>query len=161
MKLHNEIKTVEIAGTPVRVGALTIGAAIEIESYLSTLKTPFERVESSPLLALMDEARRNATIDKYLQQLSFWPPDAIGALCDPSFRRSGPFMRVVVASVVRSYNPHFSDEEIARIAASTSIFDAIGLLPVFMGVSDDPKDGAGLGVADPPNESTGGAQSPS
>jgi hypothetical protein len=47
MRLHNEIKTVEIGGHPVRVGRLTMAAACEIETYLETLESPFERFDVS------------------------------------------------------------------------------------------------------------------
>jgi hypothetical protein len=161
LKLHNEIKTVEIGGHPVRVGRLTVAAACEIEAYLETLETPLEFIDSKILGKGLPEAESMEVADIIMQRAMEWPPDAIGAICSVAMLRKATFARVFIKAVLRSYNGHMAETEIDKITDSAFVpFDALQLQPIVLGVSTDPKDESGLGVATgQPSGSSGGESS--
>jgi hypothetical protein len=167
---------VEIGGHPVRAGRLTVAAACEIESFLQTLESPIQFLESRVLGEKLPryvpdpdnpgnvkEVNSVEVADILLQRSMEWPPDAIGALCNTIMLKKGAFSRVFIMAMVRAYNPHFTPEKIEEIADSALAFhDAVKMQMAALGVNTDPKDGAGLGVAsNPPNESNGAGLSPS
>jgi len=158
LKLHNEIKTVEIGGQLVKIGRLTVGAACEIEAYLETLETPLEFLDAKILAKAMPEGNSAEIADIILQRSMEWPPDAIGALCSGAMLRKASFAKVFIKAMIRSYNPHIPIEDVARIADSAIVpFDSLALQPIALGVNTDPKDEFGMGVAtDHPSVSNGG-----
>lgn len=158
LKLHNEIKTVEIGGQLVKVGRLTVGAACEIEAYLEALETPLEFINSKILNKAFPEGTSVQIADIIIQRSQEWPPDAIGALCSGAMLRKASFARVFIRAMIRAYNPHVPIEDVAKVADSAIVpFDALTLQPIALGVTNDPKDERGIGVAtDPPNVSNGG-----
>jgi hypothetical protein len=163
MRLHNEIKTVEIGGHPVRIGRLTMAAACEIETYLETLESPFERFDVSALKEHLPEATASEVADILMQQSATWPPDAIGALCDVRMVRRAKFGYVFIGAMIRAYNGHLKPDEIDRIVGLAFVpFDALAIQPIALGITDDPKDESGLPVAsNPASGSSGGASQPS
>lgn len=157
MKLDTRTTTIEIGGETVKVGKLTLGAAIEIEAYLQTIDTPLEIIERSKILAQVDKEVADKILDGHTQDLAFWPPDAIGALCDKRFLTSGRFGKAFVSAIIRAYNAHLDDATVERIANRSTVDTVYLLTPIaLLGVNSDPKDAAGVGVADPPNVSSGG-----
>jgi len=164
--LHNEVKTVEIGGQPVRIGRLTMAAACEIESYLETLESPFERFDVSTLKDKLPEATAVEVAEILMQQSGAWPPDAISALCNVRMVRRAKFSRVFIGAMIRAYNGHMKPEEINRIVDSAvlltgdNISQEIALIA--LGITDDPKDENGLAVAiSPVSGSSGGESLPS
>lgn len=147
MKLDNLIVTYDIGGEPCRVGKLTIGAACEIERYLATLETPLEKIERSKILTQIDGEKASGIIDSALQDLAFWPPDAVGALCSAKFLTRGEFALAFISAIVRQYNPHFTDADIERVASKATVDDVFKLQAIALGANTDPKDESGLGVA--------------
>jgi Ni,Fe-hydrogenase III component G len=158
LKLDNRIKTLEIGGHTVKVGKLTMAAAVEIESYLETLESPLEKMERAKILTQIDKDAAIGVVDSLTQDLAFWPPDAIGALCDRRFLTRGKFGRAFVAAMVRAYNGHFEPSEVDRIANNATLEDVFAIQPIALGVTSDPKDLSGLGAATQPqaSESSGG-----
>ncbi len=163
LKLHNEIKTVEIGGHPVRAGRLTVAAACEIEAFLQTLESPLQFIDAKILAKAIPEADCAMVADIIMQRSQEWPPDAIGALCSVKMLQKAVFARVFIGAMIRAYNPHYSPEKVDEITnAAVMPYDALTLQPIALGVNTDPKDGAGLGVAsNPPNESNGAGLSQS
>jgi hypothetical protein len=163
MRLHNEIKTVEIGGQPVRIGRLTMAAACEIESYLETLESPMDRFDIYAIKKQLPEAAAMEVADILMQQSATWPPDAIGALCDVRMVRRAKFGKVFVGAMIRAYNGHMKPDKIDEIVNSALVpFDALTIQPIALGITDDPKDENGLAVAtSPASGSSGGESSPS
>ena len=163
MKLDNPVTTIEIGGEPVRVGKLTIGAACEIEAYLETLETPLEKIEKSKILTQIDKDAATGIVESALQDLAFWPPDAIGALSDSKWLQKAGFSKTFCAAVVRSYNPHFTDADVTRITDKLTwdipyILRVLSLPELFPKKEEPVPD---VATPDRPNESNGGESSPS
>jgi hypothetical protein len=176
VKLHNDIQTVEIGGHPVRVGRLTVAAACEIESYLETLESPLEFIDSNVLAkplprfvpdpdneGALKEVNSAEVAEILIQRSMEWPPDAIGALCDVRMVRRAKFGKVFVGAMIRAYNGHMKPDKIDEIVNSALVpFDPLTIQPIALGITDDPKDESGLAVAtSPASGSSGGGSSPS
>ena len=148
------MRTYDIAGETVKVGKLTLGAALEIESHLKTLKTPFEVLESSNALKMVESDLAERLINEKLQQEMFWPPDAITALCDQKFLTRADFGIVFISAMLRSYNPHFDPKDIERIATRATVQDVIQLQVIAFDSDSNQKKDEPTAPA-PVNESTG------
>lgn len=135
------MKTYDIAGETIKAGKLTLGAALEIENHLKTLRTPFEVLENSNALKMVDSELAERLINEKLQQEMFWPPDAITALCDQKFLTRADFGIAFISALIRSYNPHLDPKDIERIALRASVQDVIQLqLIAFDSDSNQKKD---------------------
>lgn len=141
-RLSNPIKQHAINGQTYNIGKLTIGAAVEIETYLATLKTPLEKIQESKILEQVDKDVANGIIDTALQELAFFPPDAITALCDRKYLGRAEFGRVFLRAIFREYNRHLSPEEIDRVAMSATVEDIFVIQAVALGADADPKGGS-------------------
>ena len=135
----------EIAGVLYRVGKLTLGAAFEIETFLSKLRTPYELLEDSKALAQVGKELADQLVNKALQECHFWPPDAINALCNNKFLTRADFGIAFVSAMLRQGNPHLPPDEVTRIAHAASYKDVIALQLIAFGADDtDPKDANGV-----------------
>lgn len=121
------MKTYTIANETIKVGKLTLGAALEIENHLKTLRTPFEVLQDSQALSQIDKDLAERLINEKLQQEMFWPPDAITALCDQKFLTRAGFGIVFISAMIRAYNPHFEPQEVDRLASRATVQDVIQL----------------------------------
>lgn len=139
-KLNNPVKTLEIGGSTCRIGKLTVGAAIEIESHLTDYPSMFDTLKDSEVLGQVSTDLAEKLINEKLQELHFWPPDAITALCDIRFLKRGNFSHAFLSAMIRAYNPHFSPEEIASIANKATAENVFDLQMIALGVTSDPKD---------------------
>ena len=161
LKLHNPIQTVDIGGETVRIGKLTLAAAIEIESHLADLPTPLERLEKSGVLPQLPAEVAADLTGTAMQESAFFPPDAIGALCNSKILGRGSFGKAFLSAMIRAYNPHFDDGEIDRIAGKATAETVLAVQGIALGVTTDPKDESGIGAATiPQTGSTGGESSP-
>lgn len=138
-RLNNPVRTLEIGGTTCRIGKLTIGAAIEIEEHLSACPSMFDTLKGSDILGQVSTDLAEKLINEKLQELHFWPPDAITALCDIRFLKRGNFSHAFLSAIVRAYNPHFSPDEIVSIANKATAENVFELQMVALGVTSDPK----------------------
>ena len=126
-KLINEPVLYEIGGEQFRVGKLTIGTALKLESWLAKLPTPWEVLSNTDILKHCSEEQRKQIIDEKLQQLHFWPPDAISAISDERFLRRADFGSVFVEAILKAYNSHLSQQEIDRAVQKATIFDVYAI----------------------------------
>ena len=161
-KLTTPVYTREIGGESLRFGRLTLGAAVEIEDYLSTLPTPFEALEDSKSLQHIDPEMRERLIQEKLQQLHFWPPDALNALASSQFLTSAKFGVAFLVAMITAYNSHISTDEARRLAMKADHGDFMAIHKIALGLETDPKCESG---PDPVqtgqmNASTGAVQSP-
>lgn len=139
-RLNNPVKTLEIGGTTCRIGKLTVGAAIEIEDHLSAYPSMFDTLKDSDILGQVSTDLAEKLINEKLQELHFWPPDAITALCDIRFLKRGNFSHAFLSAMIRAYNPHFSPDEVASIANKATAENVFDLQMISLGVTSDPKD---------------------
>ncbi|CAB4178473.1 hypothetical protein UFOVP1622_56 [uncultured Caudovirales phage] len=144
-KLDAKPVSYEIAGVPYRVGKLTLGAAFEIETFLSKLKSPYEILEDSKALAQVGKELADQLVNKALQDCHFWPPDAINALCNKRFLTRADFGIAFVSAMIRQGNPHLPPDEVTCIAHAASYKDVMALQLIAFGADDtDPKDENGV-----------------
>lgn len=108
-----------------KVGKLTIGAALKLEAWLAKLPTPWEVLESTDILKHCSDEQKKQIIDEKLQQLHFWPPDAITALSEIKFLKRGDFGGQLIATILEAYNPHLSPDDIQKIVSKATIEDVI------------------------------------
>jgi hypothetical protein len=162
-KLTTPIETVEIAGQTLRFGRLTLGAAVELEDYLQTLPTPFEALESSKSLQHIDAEMRERLIQEKLQQLHFWPPDALNALANSQFLTSAKFGMAFLVAMITAYNSHISSTEAREIAAKANHGDFMTVHRIALGLNDpkapaagDPLPMPGVATGSPGAESSHG-----
>lgn len=158
-KLANVPQLIEIGGETYKAGKLTIGISLEIESHLATLKTPLEKIQESKILEHVEPAVAESILSTAMQELAFWPPDAVNALCDSRFLLRASFGVVFVRAMLRQYNAHLSHDDLNRVATLATVQDVLTLQSIASGVDPNgPK-----GVAEPPptttpsNDSTGDA----
>jgi hypothetical protein len=143
MKLANVLKTHEIGGRSYSFGRLTIGMGVEIESYLRTLPTELEKIESSGILKTVSQDVANSIVSDALQRHDVWPPDAISALCDRRFLTRSEFGMAFVKSALRQYNPGLSIDEIDKAASMATLADVLRIQAIAAGTDDiDPKEHA-------------------
>lgn len=163
-KIANPVFTRDFNGTPYRVGKLTLGAALEIESYLSELKTPYEILQDSKALEQIGKELADQLVSKALQETHFWPPDAITALCTQKFLVKADFGIAFLSAVLRHYNPHLQPDEILVIAKNATTTDVVEMQLIAFGANEtDPKDENAAGqptMADLASEPIGVASSP-
>jgi hypothetical protein len=148
-KLSNAQKSYEINGTPYRVGKLTLGAAVQIESHLSKLKTPLEIYNDSKALAVFTPGKAEEILNKAAQETMFWPPDAVTALCNTKFLTRGDFGIVFISAILAAYNPHLSPQEIENIAKSATTADVVQLQLIAFGADETDPKGAAAAPATP------------
>lgn len=160
-KLTSPICTHEIDGQTLRFGRLTLGAAVEIEEYLSTLPTPFEALENSKTLQHIDPELRENLIQQKLQQLHFWPPDALTALSTPNFLTSAKFGMAFMVAMITAFNAHIATDEAKRLAGRANHEDFMIIHRISLGLSDTPapKVEAPAGIATAPPSGSHGAES--
>ena len=162
-KLTSPVFIHEIAGESLRFGRLTLGAAVELEDYLHTLPTPFEALEDSKTLQHIDPEMRERLINEKLQQLHFWPPDALTALATSQFLTSGRFGMAFVTAMITAYNSHISHDEAIKLAAKANHGDFMVIHRIALGLNDPkgdlPENGQDQTISQP-NESLGVASSP-
>lgn len=135
-KLTSPVYVHEIAGESLRFGRLTLGAAVELEDYLHTLPTPFEALEASKTLQHIDPEMRERLINEKLQQLHFWPPDALTALATSQFLTSGRFGVAFLTAMITAYNTHISHDEAAKLAAKANHGDFMTVHRIALGLND-------------------------
>ena len=135
-KLTSPVFIHEIAGESLRFGRLTLGAAVELEDYLHTLPTPFEALEDSKTLQHIDPEMRERLINEKLQQLHFWPPDALTALATSQFLTSGRFGVAFLTAMITAYNTHISHHEAAKLAAKANHGDFMTIHRIALGLND-------------------------
>ena len=135
-KLTSPVYVHEIAGESLRFGRLTLGAAVELEDYLHTLPTPFEALEESKTLQHIDPEMRERLINEKLQQLHFWPPDALTALATSQFLTSGRFGVAFLTAMITAYNSHISHDEAAKLAAKANHGDFMTIHRIALGLND-------------------------
>ena len=135
-KLTSPVYVHEIAGESLRFGRLTLGAAVELEDYLHTLPTPFEALEASKTLQHIDPEMRERLINEKLQQLHFWPPDALTALATSQFLTSGRFGMAFVTAMITAYNSHISHDEAIKLAAKANHGDFMTIHRIALGLND-------------------------
>ena len=137
-----------------------MAAACEIETYLETLESPFERFDVSTIKDKLPESTAIEVAEILMQQSGEWPPDAIGALCDVRMVRRAKFGKVFVGAMIRAYNGHMKPDKIDEIVNSALVpFDALTIQPIALGITDDPKDENGLSVATSPASGSNGGES--
>ena len=142
VKLANPPQSYTIDGKSYAVGKLTLGMALDIESFLATLKTPLEKIEESGVLNQVESDVASGILDSAMQDLAFWPPDAVSALCDRRFLTRADFGVTFLRAMLRAYNPGLTAEDTARIAQAATLMDVIQLQMVASGVdASGPKDG--------------------
>lgn len=145
MKLHNPLKTHEIAGRSFQFGRLTIGIGIEIESYLKTIPPEIEQIESSGILKSVPPEVAGAIVSDALQRHDVWPPDAITAVCQKRNLLNASFCHVMVKAALRQYNPGLSPQDIDSIASQATHQDATRIALTLSGADDlDPKELAAM-----------------
>ena len=144
-KLTSPVYVHEIAGESLRFGRLTLGAAVELEDYLHTLPTPFEALEDSKTLQHIDPEMRERLINEKLQQLHFWPPDALTALATSQFLTSGRFGMAFVTAMITAYNSHISHDEAIKLAAKANHGDFMTVHRIALGLNDPKGDQPGDG----------------
>ena len=163
-KIANTVLMRDFNGVPYRVGKLTLGAALEIESYLSELKTPYEILQDSKALEQIGKELADQLVSKALQETHFWPPDAITALCSQKFLTKADFGIAFLSAILRQYNPHLSPEEIQAVAKNSTTSDVVEMQLIAFGANNtDPKDSAAAGptaMADLASDPIGVASSP-
>ncbi len=135
-KLTSPVYIHEIAGETLKFGRLTLGAAVELEDYLQTLPTPFEALEDSKSLQHIDPEMRERLINEKLQQLHFWPPDALTALATSQFLTSGRFGMAFVTAMITAYNTHISHSEAIKLAAKANHGDFMTIHRIALGLND-------------------------
>ena len=135
-KLTSPVYVHEIAGETLKFGRLTLGAAVELEDYLHTLPTPFEALEDSKTLQHIDPEMRERLINEKLQQLHFWPPDAITALATSQFLTSGRFGVAFLTAMITAYNTHISHDEAERLAKRANHGDFMTVHRIALGLND-------------------------
>lgn len=141
MKLHNPLKTHEIAGRSFQFGRLTIGIGIEIESYLKTIPPEIEQIESSGILKSVPPEVAGAIVSDALQRHDVWPPDAITAVCQKRNLLNASFCHVMVKAALRQYNPGLSPQDVEAIASQATHHDATKIALTLSGADDlDPKE---------------------
>lgn len=144
-KLTSPVYVHEIAGESLKFGRLTLGAAVELEEYLQTLPTPFEALEASQTLQHIDAEMRERLIQEKLQQLHFWPPDALTALATSQFLTSGKFGVAFLTAMITAYNAHISHDEANRLARRANHADFMVVHRIALGLNDPKADQPGDG----------------
>jgi hypothetical protein len=122
-----------------KVGKLTIGAALKLESWLAKLPTPWEVLESTDILKHCSDEQKKQIIDEKLQQLHFWPPDAITALSEIKFLKRGDFGGQLIAAILESYNPHLSPDDVEKIVSKATVHDVIQIQLIATATGDESK----------------------
>lgn len=141
MKLHNPLKSHEIAGRSYQFGRLTVGIGIEIESYLKTLPPEIEQIESSGILKSVPADVASSIVSDILQRHDIYPPDAITAICQKRNLLNATFCKTLVAAALRQYNPGIPADQVDAIAASATHMDATRIAMTLSGADDiDPKE---------------------
>jgi hypothetical protein len=135
-KLTSPVYTHEIDGQTLRFGRLTLGAAVELEDYLQTLPTPFEALENSKTLQHIDPEMRERLIQEKLQQLHFWPPDALNALSTSNFLTSAKFGMSFLVAMITAYNAHIATDEAKRLASRANHEDFMVIHRIALGLND-------------------------
>lgn len=139
-KLSNATQTYEIAGTPYRVGKLTLGAALQIEQWLATLPTPLELLRDGGILKDISTDKADDILNRAAQDTLFWPPDAITSLTNPKFLTRADFGIAFISALLAAYNPHLSPQEISTIAKNATSVDVLKLQLIAFGADvEDPK----------------------
>jgi hypothetical protein len=158
-QFSNPVKTIEIGGESVRVGKLTIGMAVDLESYLRTVPSKLESIEASGILKQLSKETADSIVSDALQEHAFYPPDAVTALCDKRFLLNATFGQRLIRAALRAYNPGLTDADIDRIA-DKAVYptDTVIIQQICSGASD-PKGVAAAVPHDPTSpasESNGG-----
>lgn len=150
-KMAKPEKTMQFGSVPYRVGKLTLGAALAIESFLSELPTPYEILNGSNAVSQLSKEAADMAVQRALNDTMFWPPDAISALSTQKFLVRADFGIAFISAILAAYNPHLPPQEIEAIARSASIEDVVKLQLIAFGADETDPKGESAGPATIPD----------